>query len=163
MGDRLKNLRQSTSDALEIIRQLGSPEVHASLEKIQRTTMEAKEIMESVRSPEMVKNIDNIRLTAESIENMSKRLETLVSELMRTRILERIAETLVTVREALASSENRNNMSELTAAIREAISSLTALIDELRLTVHESKKAGFLHDTGELVKETSDLYRTMKD
>jgi hypothetical protein len=163
MGDRLKDLRQSTSDALEVIRKLGSPEVHLSLEKIHQTTMGAKEIMESLRGPEMVKNIDNIRLTAESIESTSKRLEDMVLEVRKTQVLEKAYETLGTVREAVASPEARNNLSEVTATIRDAILSLTGLIDELRLTLNESKKSGLLQEAGEMVKETSDLYHNMKD
>lgn len=163
MGDRLKNLRHTTSDALEVMRKLGSPEVHTSIEKIHKTTQEAKEIMESLRGPEMVKNIDNIRLTAEAIESTSKRLENSVLEIRKTQILEKASETLVGVREALASPENRNNLSEVTSTVREAILSLTGLIEELRLTVSESKKSGLLRSTGEMVRETSDLYHSMRD
>src|SRR3712207_4618124 len=101
MGDRLKDLRQSTSDALEVIRKLGSPEVNVSLEKIYQTTQEAKEIMESLRRPEMVKNIDNIRLTVEAIESTSIRLESLVLEVRKTQVLEKASETLVAIRAAL--------------------------------------------------------------
>jgi hypothetical protein len=163
MGDRLKNLRHSTSDALEVIRKLGSPEVHMSIEKIHQTTQEAKQIMESLRKPEMVKNIDNIRLTAEAIESTSKRLENSVLEIRKTQLLEKASEILVAAREALASPENKNNLSEVTSTVKEAVLSLTGLIDEIRLTVSESKKSGLFRSAGEMVRETSDLYHTMRD
>ena len=134
-----------------------------SIEKIHQTTQEAKEIMESLRKPEMVKNIDNIRLTAEAIESTSKRLENSVLEIRKTQLLEKASETLVAAREALTSPENKNNLSEVTSTVKEAILSLTGLIDEIRLTVSESKKSGLFRSAGEMVRETSDLYHTMRD
>ncbi len=134
-----------------------------SIEKIHQTTQEAKQIMESLRKPEMVKNIDNIRLTAEAIESTSKRLENSVLEIRKTQLLEKASETLVAAREALSSPENKNNLSEVTSTVKEAILSLTGLIDEIRLTVSESKKSGLFRSAGEMVRETSDLYHTMRD
>lgn len=134
-----------------------------SIEKIHQTTQEAKQIMESLRKPEMVKNIDNIRLTAEAIESTSKRLENSVLEIKKTQLLEKASETLVAAREALSSPENKNNLSEVTSTVKEAILSLTGLIDEIRLTVSESKKSGLFRSAGEMVRETSDLYHTMRD
>jgi len=162
MGDRLKNLQHSTSNVLEVIRKLGSPEVHESLEKIHQTTQETKNIMESLRKPEMVKNFDNIRLTAEAIESTSRRLEASVLEIKKTQILERASETLVAVRGTL-SSTNKNNMSEVTSSVKETLVSLKSLIDELRLTVSASKKSGLLGSAGEAAKEASDLYHSMRE
>jgi len=162
MGDRLKNLQHSTSNVLEVIRKLGSPEVHESLEKIHQTTQETKNIMESLRKPEMVKNFDNIRLTAEAIESTSRRLEASVLEIKKTQILERASETLVAVRGTL-SSTNKNNMSEVTSSVKETLVSLKSLIDELRLTVSASKKSGLLSSAGEAAKEASDLYHSMRE
>jgi hypothetical protein len=163
MGDRLKNLQHSTSNMLEVIRKLGSPEVHESLERIHQTTQETKNIMESLRKPEMVKNFDNIRLTAEAIESTSRRLEASVLEIKKTQILERASETLVAVRGALSSPGNKNNMSEVTSSVKETLLSLKSLIDELRLTVSASKKSGLLSSAGEAAKEASDLYRSMRE
>ena len=163
MGDRLKNLQHSTSNVLEVIRKLGSPEIHESLEKIHQTTQETKDIMESLRKPEMVKNFDNIRLTAEAIESTSRRLEASVLEIKKTQILERASETLVAVRGTLSSPTNKNNMSEVTSSVKETLVSLKSLIDELRLTVSASKKSGLLSSAGEAAKEASDLYRSMRE
>ena len=159
----MKNLQHSTSDVLEVIRKLGSPEVHESLEKIHQTTQEAKEIMESLRKPEMVKNFDNIRLTAEAIEGTSRRIETSVLEIKKTQILEKASETFVALRGTLSSTENKNSMSEVTSSVKEMLLSLKLLIDELRLTMSASKKSGLLGSAGEAAKEASDLYHTIRD
>jgi F0F1-type ATP synthase beta subunit len=54
-------------------------------------------------------------------------------------------------------------LSEVTSTVKEAVLSLTGLIDEIRLTVSESKKSGLFRSAGEMVRETSDLYHTMRD
>jgi hypothetical protein len=163
MGDKLKDLRLTTSDAVEIIRKLGSPEVFGSLEKICQTTQGVKEMMESFREPEMVKNIDNMRLTAEAIENTSKRIETLVVEIKKTGVIEEISETLVAARNTLTSADNKKTMNELASAIKEMLMAITALIDEMKLTVDASKKSGLLYNVDELGKEASNFYHTLRE
>jgi hypothetical protein len=163
MGDRLKDIRHTTSDAVEILRKLGSPEVYGSLEKISQTTQEVKGIMVSIMQPEMVKNIENMRLAVEAIENTSRRVETLVIEIKKTGFFEKASETLAAARNSLTSEDNKKNMSEVMAEIREMLLSITSLIDELKLTINTSKKSGLLHDVGEAAKEASDFYHTVKE
>src|SRR5215217_2998993 len=163
MGDKLKDIRQTTSDAVEILRTLGSPEVYGSLEKISQTTQGVKGIMESITRPEMVKNIENMRLAVEAIENTSKRVETLVIEIKKTGLFEKASETLVAARNSLTSEDNKKNTSELMAEIREMLLSIRLLVDELKLTINASKKSGLLHDVEEAAKEASDFYHTVKE
>jgi hypothetical protein len=163
MGDKLKEIRHTTSDAVEIIRKLGSPEVYGSLEKICQTTQGVKEMMASLREPEMVKNIDNMRLTAEAIENTSKRMETLVVEIKKTGVFEQISETLVAGRNTLTSSDNKKMMNDLTSAIKEMFMAITALIDEMKLAVDESKKSGLLYNVDEVGKEASNFYHALRE
>jgi len=163
MGDKLKELRHTTSDAVEIIRKLGSPEVYGSLEKICQTTQGVKEMMESLREPEMVKNIDNMRLTAEAIENTSKRMEILVVEIKKTGVFEEISDTLVAARNTLTSDDNKKMMNELTSAIKEMFMAVTALIDEMKLTVDESKKSGLLYNVDEVGKQASNFYHALRE
>jgi hypothetical protein len=163
MGDRLKDIRHTTSDAVEILRTLGSPEVYRSLEKISQTTQEVRGIMVSITQPEMVKNIENIRLAIEAIENTSRRVETLVIEIKKTGFFEKASETLVAARNSLTSEDNKKNMSEVMAEIREMLLSITSLIDELKLTINASKKSGLLRDVGEAAKEASDFYHVVKE
>jgi hypothetical protein len=163
MGDKLKELRHTTSDAVEIIRKLGSPEVFGSLEKICQTTQGVKEMMESLREPEMVKNIDNMRLTAEAIENTSKRIETLVVEIKKTGVFEEITETLVAARNTLTSADNKKMMNELASAIKEMFMAITALIDEMKLTVDASKKSGLLYNVDEVGTEASNFYHALRE
>jgi hypothetical protein len=163
MGDKLKDIRNTTSNAVEILRTLGSPEVYGSLEKISQTTEKVKGIMESITQPEMVKNIENMRLSVEAIENTSKRVETLVIEIKKTGLFEKASETLAAARNSLTSEDNKKNTSELMAEIREMLLSIRLLVDELKLTINTSRRSGLLHNVEEAAKEASDFYHTVKE
>jgi methyl-accepting chemotaxis protein len=163
MGDKSKGFRDTISNAAEIIKSLGSPEVYKSLEKIYQTTKEARVMTESLREPAMVKNIDNIRLTAEAIERTSKKIEDSILEIKRTGILEEASEMLEAAHNTLTSGEYRNNISEITSAIKEMLESIKALIDELRSTITLSKKSGLLHNVDEATKEVSSFYHTVRE
>ena len=163
MGDKPKGFRGAISNAAEIIKTLGSPEVYRSLEKIYQTTKEARGMMESLKEPEMVKNIDNMRLAAEAIERTSKKIESSVLEIKKTGILEEASEVLEAARNTLTSVENKTNMGEITSAIKEMLESVRELIDELRLTISVSKGSGSLHNAGEAAKEVSNFYHTVRE
>ena len=50
MGERLKDIRETTSDAVSIIRELGAPGVQESLGKILETTKAAKDIVDALKA-----------------------------------------------------------------------------------------------------------------
>ncbi|MFL6488025.1 MAG: hypothetical protein ACJ70V_00200, partial [Nitrososphaera sp.] len=77
MTEKLKDAKKTASDAVEIIRELGSPDVQNSLEKIRETAKVGNEIIKSLKEPSMVTNIENIRKTIESVERTSARIESI--------------------------------------------------------------------------------------
>ena len=107
--------------------------VYRSLKKIYQINQVVKEIRKSLREPEMIKNMDNMRLAAETMQNASKRLESSIQEIKKTGVFEEASEVLK------AARENKNNMSEITSAVKEMQVSITALRDELRLTANDFK------------------------
>ncbi|MFZ0202612.1 MAG: hypothetical protein WAL46_02840 [Nitrososphaeraceae archaeon] len=163
MEDKSKGFRGTISNAAEIMKSLGSPDVYRSLEKIYQTTKEARGMMESLKEPEMVKNIDNMRLAAEAIEKTSRKIESSVLEIKKTGILEEASEVLEAAHNTLASVENRNNISEITSEIKDMLESIRALIDELRLTINDSKRSGLLHNADEATKEVSSFFHTVRE
>jgi hypothetical protein len=72
MGGKLNDIRETSSNAIQIIRDLKNPEVHESLNRVKDIAATVKEIVESFKDPSMVKNIENFRLTLESIERILK-------------------------------------------------------------------------------------------
>ena len=90
MSDKLKDIKNTASDAVEIIRELGTPEVQNSLEKIRETAKIAKEVMDSLRDPAMVANIENVRKTVESFEKSSVRMDSAIMEMKNSGILDEV-------------------------------------------------------------------------
>src|ERR687892_203430 len=162
MAEKLKDIKKTTSDAVEIIRELGSPDVQNSLEKIRDTAKVGSEIIKSLKDPAMVTNIENIRKTAESFENSSASIERATIELKNSGILEETRETIKSARNTISSVGDSKNIGETMDAIKEMLRSISALVDELKLTVVESKGSGTIHNIEETIRETKSAFTEHK-
>lgn len=158
MAEKLKDIKETASDAVEIIRELGSPEVQESLEKIKETAKTAREVIESFRDPAMVTNIENIRKMTESIDSTSTRMEKVVIELKSSGILDETRETIKSAKTTMSSMGDGKNMGEMVDAIKEMLRSISGLMEELKITVVESKKSGTLHNAEEAIRETRSIF-----
>jgi uncharacterized protein YjgD (DUF1641 family) len=163
MAERLKNIKETASDAVEIIRELGSPDVQESLEKVKETAKVAREIIESLKDPEMVKNIENFRKMSESFENTSTRIEHMMNDLKESGVLDETRETIKSAKNTISSigggGENKN-VGEMIEAIKEMVNSISGLVDEVKLTVTSSRKEGVIHNTQETIRETRSIFTT---
>ncbi len=164
MAEKLKDIKETASDAVEIIRELGSPDVQESLEKIREVAKTAREIIESLKDPAMVTNIENMRKMVESVDNTSARLEKIAMEMKSSGLLDETRETIKSVKETInaVGSGGGNNMGETIDAIKEMLRSISALVDELKLTIAESKKAGVIHNAEEAIRETRNAFSEQK-
>jgi hypothetical protein len=158
MAEKLKDIKETASDAVEIIRELGSPEVQESLEKIKETAKTAREVIESFKDPAMVTNIENIRKMTESIDSTSTRMEKVVIELKSSGILDETRETIKSAKTTMSSIGDGKNMGEMVDAIKEMLRSISGLMEELKITVVESKKSGTLHNAEEAIQETRNIF-----
>jgi hypothetical protein len=163
MGQRLSDIKETTSNAAEILRQIGTPEMQMSLDKIKETARTAQSIIESLKDPAMVKNIENLRLTAETAENMSMKAENMVKEIKQTGVIDEVSATIKSVRKTIDSEDGPPNFAEITSAIREMLQSISALVEELKFTVASSKKTGTLYTAEETVREASAAYKNIKE
>src|SRR5919199_303785 len=162
MTERLKDIRETTSDAVEIIRELGSPDVQESLEKIRDTAKVGSEIIKSLKDPAMVTNIENIRKMAESFENTSASIERVTMELKNSGVLEETRETIKSAKNAINSVSDSKNMGETMNALKEMLLSISELVDELKLTVTGSKESGTIHNIEEAIRETTSAFKDHK-
>ncbi|HEX7033326.1 MAG TPA: hypothetical protein VF172_10030 [Nitrososphaera sp.] len=163
MPEKLKDIKETASDAVEIIRELGSPDVQESLEKIREVAKTAREIIESLKDPAMVTNIENIRKMTESIDNTSARMEKITMELKSSGILDETRETIKSAKETISSvGSGGGNMGETIDAIKEMLRSISGLVDELKITIAESKKDGVIHDAEEAIRETRSAFSEQK-
>ena len=52
--------------------------------------------------------------------------------------------------------------SDCHTAVKEMLESIKGLVDELKVTVAESKRSGTMHNIEQTTRELSDTYRTVK-
>jgi cell fate (sporulation/competence/biofilm development) regulator YmcA (YheA/YmcA/DUF963 family) len=162
MAEKLKDIKETASDAVEIIRELGSPDVQKSLEKIRDTAKVGSEIIKSLKEPAMVTNIENIRKTTESFEKTSARIERVTMELKNSGVLDETRETIKSAKNTINDIGDRKNMGETMDAIKEMLRSISALVDELKLTIIESKESGTIHNIEGAIRETRSAFTEHK-
>ena len=162
MAEKLKDIKETTSDAVEIIRELGSPDVQKSLENIRNTAKVGSEIIKSLKEPAMVTNIENIRKTTESFEKTSARIERVTMELKNSGILDETRETIKSAKNTISYVGDSKNMGETMEAIKQMLHSISALVDEVKLTMIESKESGAIRDIEEAIRETRSAFTEHK-
>ena len=163
MGGKIRDIKETTSNAAEIIRQFGTPEMQMSLDKIKETARTAQSIIESLKDPEMVKNIENFRLTTEAIQNTSMEAENMVKEIKQTGVINEVSATIKSLRITMDSVESNQNFAGVSSAIKEMLESIAGLIEELKITIASSKKTGTIYTAEEAVREASKTYKNIKD
>jgi hypothetical protein len=173
---KLHDIKETASDAVAIMRELGTPGVQESFEVIREISVTAKEIMETMASPEWRQNMENIRFITENINSVSARMDKTSAELKETGLIDDAKELINTVRSKIGSfggSEGQQpgapgggisgqDLKELITSFKEMLEAVKALAWELRVTVAESKKSGTVHNIEETFREASDTYRTVK-
>ncbi len=179
---KLHDIKETASDAVAIMRELGTPGVQESFEVIRETAKIAKEIMETMRTPEWQQNIENFRLISENMNSVSARMDRTTAGLKETGIIDDTKELINTVRSKVGSfggggvgadgqqqsaaagggGISGQDLKDLSTSFKEMLEAIKALAWELRLTVEESKKSGTLYNVEETYREASDTYRTLK-
>ena len=181
---KLHDIKETASDAVAIMRELGTPGVQESFEVIRETAKIAKEIMETMSTPEWQQNIENFRLISENMNSVSTRMDRTSAGLKETGIIDDAKGLINTVRSKMDSfggsaggSEGQQSagaggeggrgisgqdLKELSTSFKEMLEAIKALASELSLTVTESKKSGTVYNIEETFREASDTYRTLK-
>ncbi|MCC2647292.1 MAG: hypothetical protein K0S67_252 [Nitrososphaeraceae archaeon] len=163
MGDMLRDIRDSTSYTAKILHELGSSEVHNSLERIRETATIAQSIIESFKDPQMVKNLENLRITAEAMQNITVKVEKMVKEIKQTGVIDEASTTIKSARNTIESSETNQNLAEMISAIREMLQSIGGLLEQLKITIASSKRTGSIHITKQALDHASTIYENIED
>jgi hypothetical protein len=182
---KLHDIKETASDAVAIMRELGTPGVQESFEAIREVAKIAKEITETMKTPEWQQNIENIRLISENMNTVSARMDKTAAGLKETGIIDDAKGLINNVKSkmdsfgastdgeqqsaaaAAAATGGRGGISgqdlkELSTSFKEMMEAIKALASELRLTVADSKKSGTVHNIEETFREASDTYRVFK-
>jgi hypothetical protein len=166
---KLHDIKETASDAVEIMRQIGTPGVQESMDKVRETATIAKEIMESLKSPEMVKNIENIRSISENMNEASTKMQDTMKQLKETGVIDEAKDLIKSAKSKIDSfggsgegGISGQDLRDVTTAVREMLESIKGLVDELKITAASSKRSGTIRNIEETVKEASDIYNTVR-
>jgi hypothetical protein len=181
---KLHDIKETASDAVEIMRELATPGVRESFDEIKEIAVIAKEIMETMKTPEWQQNMENIRIISENMNSLSARMDRTTRELKETGIIDDGKELIKAVKSkigpfagskdqqtttaaatattATPGSISGQDLKELGTASKEMLQSIKALVEELRITMAQSKRSGTMHNIKETVREATDTYRTVK-
>jgi tRNA(Ile2) C34 agmatinyltransferase TiaS len=179
---KLHNIKETASDAVAIMRELGTPGVQESFEVIREIAEIAKEIMETMKTPEWQQNMENIRIISENINSVSTRMDKTTAGLKETGVIEDAKGLINAVRSKMDSfglagggqqsaaagggaaktGISGQDLKDLSTSFKEMLEAVKALAWELRVTVSESKKSGTMRNIEETFREASDTYRTVK-
>jgi hypothetical protein len=181
-GGKLHDIKETASDAVAIMRELGTPGVQESFEVIREIAVIAKDIMETMKSPEWQQNMENIRIISENMNSVSARVDRASAGLKETGIIDDAKGLISTIRtkagsfssggqQSTAEGEtvrggggiNGQDLKELGTSIKEMLEAVKALAWELRVTVAEAKKSSTVDNIEETFREASDAYKIIKD
>jgi hypothetical protein len=156
---KLRDIKDTATSAVEIMKQIGDPEVRESFIKILDT---AKDLMESLKTPEMVKNIENFRLISDNMKESSTKMENTMKGLKETGILDEVKGLFKSFSGGEGGGINGQDLHEVSISITEMFRSFRGLADELKKTVESSKKSGTIRDIKETAAGISDVYKTVR-
>jgi hypothetical protein len=100
---KLHDIKETASDAVAIMRELGTPGVQESFEVIKEVAVIAKDIMETMKSPEWQQNIENIRIISENMNSVSARMDRASAGLKETGIVDDTKDLISIIRSKMGS------------------------------------------------------------
>jgi len=163
---KLHEIKETASDAVEIIRQLGTPGVQESLNQVKETATVVNEIIQSLKTPEIVKNIENFRLISENMNEASTKMQNTMQQLKETGVIDESTELIKSAKGKINSfgnggedNINGQDLREVSIATKEMFVSLKDLMMELKVTVASSTNSGTIRNVKETINEASDIYK----
>ncbi len=164
---KIHDIKQTASNAVEIMRQIGTPGVQDSLNKVKETATIVNEIIQGLKTPEIVKNIENLRLISENMNEASTKMQNTMQQLRETGVIDEATELIKSTKGKIDSfddggegSINGQDLRDVSTATKEMLVSIKDLMNELKVTVASSKKSETIRNVKETIKEASDIYRT---
>jgi len=149
------------------LRQIGTPGVQESLNKVKETATIVNEMIQNLKTPEIVKNIENFRLISENMNEASTKMQNTMQQLRETGVIDEATELIKSTRGKINSfgdggegSINGQDLRDVSTATKEMLVSIKDLMIELKETVESSKKSETFRNVKETIKEASDIYKT---
>ena len=149
---KISDIKDTASDTVEILRQLGTPGVQETLDKARTMTITVKEIMETMKSAEWVQNLENIRKMMDDMNSSSLAMQNTVRELKESGVLDEAKSFMQSAKKTMDSfggggqgPGTKQDIHEVVVSFREMIDSFKLFTDELKAVAVESNgdMAGF--------------------
>ena len=167
-GNKLHDIKETASDAVEIMRLIGTPGVFESLNNVKETAAQVNEIIQSLKTPEFVKNIENFRLISENLNEAASKMQNTMQQLKETGVIDKASDLMTSVKGKIDSfndgSQNSisgQDLHDVSVSTKEMFVSIKELINELTETIASSKKSGTVRNVQDTMKEASDVYKTV--
>ena len=171
-GGKLHDIKETASDAVEILREIGTPGVQETFDKIREVAVIGRDIMQLMKEPEWQRNIENMQLISQNFNQASERMDRTMKELKETGIIDEAKGLISLAKEKIKSFDTGDNaqgmgmkdIQGVAVAIKEMLESIKGLTDEVKLTLNESKRPGGtirnFQETSHHVREGYDAIRT---
>ena len=164
---KIREIKETASDAAEIIRQFGNPGVLESLNKVKDTAKIVNEIIQGLNTPEMVRNIENFRSISENMNQVSTKIENTTNQLRETGVIYEASELMKSAKGKINSfsdggidSINGQDLRDVSVASKEMLLSIKDLMNEMTVTFASSKKSATVSNVKATISEVSDIYKT---
>lgn len=156
MSSKIREIRETASDAVEIVRGIGTPEFRDSLEQVRETTVQVREIITLLQTNEMQENIANIKSVAESFQSAANAFENASRQLKSSGVGEGFTSVSKVVADVIEITKVLKNNKQAMTELGETLQSLRELFDEIRITIKDSRQTGIVHDFKDTVKNVTD-------
>ena len=147
---KLHDIKETASDAVEILREIGTPGVQETFDKIREVAIIGRDIMQVMKEPEWQQNIENMRLISQDFNQASERMDKTMRELRESGIIDEAKDLISAAKSKISSFDTGENsqgigmkdVREVTVAIREMLESIKGLTEEIKSTISESRRPG---------------------
>lgn len=160
---KLHDIKETTSNAVEIIRRIGSPEIQVTLNKVNETATIVNEMMQSLKTPEMLQNIENFRMISENMNDASAKIQNTMQQLKDTGLVEESTDLIKFAKGKLNSFSGDitagQNLHDVSTATKDMLISINYLVNELKVTVASTKNSKTIRNIKETFIEASDIYK----
>lgn len=169
-GGKLSDIKETASDAVEIMREIGTPGVQETFDKIREIAVIAKDVMEIMQSPGWQQNLENIRLISENFNQASERMERTTREIKETGIIDDAKGLVQVAREKIDSfggtgdgtkGISGQDLREISVSVKEMFQSIRDLSTEVKAAIADSRQSGTIRTIKETADDVNETYQTL--
>ena len=166
-SSKIRDIKETASDAAEIMRMIGNPGVVESLNQVKDTAKTVRGIIQDLSTPEMVKNMENFRIISENMNEASTKMQSTMRELKETGVIYEASGLIKSAKGKIDSFDQDGmdnimgaDIREMSAASKDMLVSLKDLMNEITVTVQSTKQSVTVRNVKETIQDASELYNT---